>query len=75
MTRPYPPDIESRPGYFRTGVRAPWNVYRIGWSGLREDDRRYAVVFDPNEAKYLVIALNLAVDSGLIPPDVGDHRV
>lgn len=73
MTRPYPADIECRPGYFRAGVRAPWNVYRIGRSGQRDDDERYAVVFNPTDAVWLVRALNAAVDRGELPIPPDDH--
>jgi len=75
MTRWYPDDTESRPGYFRQGTRAPWSVYRVGWSGLREDDERYCVVFNPNEATLLVRALNAAVERGEMPIPTDDHGV
>lgn len=62
--RHYPSDVESRPGFFRVGVRCPWNVYRVGADVDRSADERFAVTFTPADGPRLVAALNAAHERG-----------
>lgn len=65
--RVYPPGVEDRPGYYRTGTRCPWNIYRVT-SGRREDDQRFAVVFDPADGPRVAAAMNAMLDAGQVTP-------
>lgn len=56
--------IETRAGYFRTGRRCPWNIYRITDGSSPDTDDRYAVAFDPADGQRIVAALNAAMDRG-----------